>query len=185
MENDAFINDAFVDDDFIDAAFMKDMTTPILLPSLTPETTKPPWFWEEVNPHSGQITWPRAKEGEEERLLQQARKSSSEKRIRQRGNFMSRESVYSMMFSDEVWVNGGPNAPSYATVLVSGDSHAVQMDRYHADCTAQKQDRLPGWMFHGAIYDSRRLLVHSGRIIGGPSTPEDMISISFHKLRPT
>ena len=69
------------------------------------------------------------------------------------GILMSRESVYSMMFSDEIWVNGGSNAPSYATVLVSGDSHAAQMDRYHADCTAQNQDRLTGWMFHGAIYD--------------------------------
>ncbi|KAI1006878.1 hypothetical protein K3495_g1346 [Podosphaera aphanis] len=74
------------------------------------------------------------------------------------GILMSRESVYSMMSSDEVWVNGGLNAPSYATVLVSGYSHAVQMDRYHADCTAQKQDRLPGWTFHGAIYDGRKAL---------------------------
>ncbi|KAI0992751.1 hypothetical protein K3495_g15434, partial [Podosphaera aphanis] len=41
MENDAFINDAYMDDDFIDAAFMNGMTTPILLPSLTPETFSP------------------------------------------------------------------------------------------------------------------------------------------------
>ncbi|KAI0994091.1 hypothetical protein K3495_g14092 [Podosphaera aphanis] len=34
-------NDAYMDDDFIDAAFMNDMTTPILLPSLTPETFSP------------------------------------------------------------------------------------------------------------------------------------------------
>ncbi|KAI1006892.1 hypothetical protein K3495_g1318 [Podosphaera aphanis] len=74
------------------------------------------------------------------------------------GILMSREGVYSMMFSDEVWVNGGLNAPSNATVLVSGDSHAVQMDRYHADCSAQKQDRLPGWMFHGVIYNGRKAL---------------------------
>ncbi|KAI1002578.1 hypothetical protein K3495_g5621 [Podosphaera aphanis] len=100
------------------------------------------------------------------------------------GILMSHESVYSMMYSDEVWVNGGSNAPSYATVLVSGDSHAVQTDRYHADCTAQKQDRIPGLMFHGAIYDGRKALGTFWEKNWGPSTLEDMISISFHKLRP-
>jgi hypothetical protein len=62
----------------------------------------------------------------------------------------SRERLYLLMFSDEVWAKGGAHTVEWITKLVDGS------EDYHSDCVQHKYSNQKAWMFWGTLIGGRK-----------------------------
>lgn len=68
----------------------------------------------------------------------------------------SLDRLYSQNFSDEVWVNGGPNNRRYVTVLVDVDKEEISHSGYRPECMTRRYGKLPAWIFYGVICNGKK-----------------------------
>ena len=66
------------------------------------------------------------------------------------GRHWQRARAQRVMFSDEVWANGGAHSNAYVTVLEDGS------DRLLPECLQHKYSKVPAWMFWGSIVDGKK-----------------------------
>jgi len=66
------------------------------------------------------------------------------------GVHWTRERVYRICFTDEIWAMGGAHTEAYVTVLQDGSYCYEPLNIMH------KYSKAPAWMFHGSIVDGHK-----------------------------